>query len=160
MKVTRFRKITAGTTSAVLAVLAVSLMAVAIPASAAGHGPLRITFKKCLVADDGPFEGHYEGKVAGDLGEGDVTFTFESVLPGEVIWRFSGVYTVEAALGTFSAFAEGIDNLRSGSGHDVLNGEVIAGDHLGAQVQVRAHDTDGGACSEGTITITPRKERE
>ena len=157
MKVTRFRKITAGTTAVVLAVLAVSLMAVAIPASAAGQGPLRITFKKCFVEDKGPFGGHYEGKVAGDLGEGDVTFTFESVLHGEVIWQFSGIYTITTDQGTISAFAEGIDNLRSGSGHDVLNGEVIAGDHLGAQVQVRAHDTDGGACSEGTITITPSR---
>ena len=157
MKVTRFRKITAGTTAGVLMVLAVSLMAVTIPASAAGHGPLRITFKKCLVADDGPFEGHYEGKVAGDLGEGDVTFTFESVLPGEVIWRFSGVYTITTAQGTIAAFAAGIDNLRVRSGHDVLNGVVIAGAHLGAQVQVRAEDTHEGACSEGTITITPSR---
>ena len=90
-------------------------------------------------------------------GDRDVTFTFESVLPGEVIWRFSGVYTITTPRGAISAFAAGIDNLRSGSGHDVLNGAVIAGAHMGAQVQVRAQDTDGGLCSQGTITITPGK---
>ena len=152
MKFTRFRIITVS-----VAAIAASLLFQTSIARAAGQRPLRINFEKCFVEDKGPFGGHYEGKVAGDLGEGDVTFTFESVLPGEVIWQFSGIYTITTDQGTISAFAEGIDNLRSGSGHDVLNGEVIAGDHLGAQVQVRAHDTDGGACSEGTITITPSR---
>jgi hypothetical protein len=158
MKFCRFRKIPAGARAAGLTLLAAATLLFQTSITrAAGHGPLRITFEKCFVEDNGPFGGHYEGSVAGDLGPGDVIFTFESVLPGEVIWQFSGVYTITTAQGTFSAFAAGIDNLRSGSGHDVLNGEVIAGDDLGAQVQVRAHDTRGGLCSEGTITITPGK---
>lgn len=151
MKFTRFSKIAAGT----LVTIAATLLLQTPIVRAAGKGPLRIYFEKCFVEDAGPFGGHYEGTVAGDLGVGTVTFTFESVVPGDVIWRFSGVYTITTSEGTISAFAEGIDNLRSGGGHDVLNGEVIAGDHLGAQAQVRAHDTNGGACSQGTITITP-----
>jgi len=126
-------------------------------AQAAGQGPLRITFKKCFVEDTGPFGGHYDGNVDGDFGVGTVNFIFESLVPGGVVWQFSGRYTIRTPQGTIVAFAAGIDNLRSGSGHDVLNGVVTAGAHIGAQVQVRAQDTDAGACSEGTITITPSR---
>ena len=164
MKFSRFRKIPAGAAAAGLTLLAAATLLFQTSITrAAGQGPLRITFEKCLVEDKGPFGGHYEGTVAGDLGPGDVLFTFDSLIPGKVVWQFSGVYTITTNQGTISAFAEGIDNLRSGThnplrfGHDVLQGVVIAGDHLGAQVQVRAHDTNGGACSQGTITITPGK---
>ena len=139
------------------AALAATLLFQTSITRAAEHGPLRINFQKCFVADAGPFGGHYEGTVNGDLGVGTVIFTFESLAPGKVVWQFSGVYTITTDQGTISAFADGIDNLRSRSGHDVLNGVVIAGAHLGAQVQVRAQDTNGGACSEGTITIAPSK---
>jgi len=153
MKFTRFRKITAGT----LAAIAATLLFQTSIARAAGHGPIRINFEKCFVADAGPFGGHYEGIVSGDLGVGTVTFYFESVVPGDVIWRFSGQYTISTPEAEITVLAAGIDNLRSGGGHDVLNGEVIAGDYEGAQAHVRAHDTNGGACSQGTITITGKK---
>jgi hypothetical protein len=120
---------------------------------AAEEGALRINFEKCT--DDGEL---YVGTVDGDLGAGDIIFTFVSAVPGDVIWQFSGVYTIVIdGRVVLSAFAAGIDNLRSGGGHDVLNGVVIAGDYLGARVHVRAHDTPDGRCSEGTITITPGK---
>ena|SRR5688572_8843465 len=151
MEFTRSRKIAAGTVAAIAATL---LFQTSLT-WAAGQEPLRINFENCFVEDAGPFGGHYEGSVTGDFGVGTVIFTFESLVPGEVIWQFSGVYTITTPQGTISALADGIDNLRSGSGHNVLNGEVIAGAHQGAQVQVRAFDTNGGACSEGTITITP-----
>jgi hypothetical protein len=152
MKFTRFKKVTAGTLAAIAATL---LFQTTI--ARAAKGPLRINFEKCFVEDAGLFGGHYEGSVSCDLGVGTVLFTFASVVPGEVIWRFSGVYTITTPQGEISVFADGIDNLRSGSGHNVLNGEVIAGAHLGAQAHVRADDTNGGACSQGTITITPSK---
>ena len=144
-------------TLAAVAAIAVTLLFQTSITRAADHGPLRITFKKCFAEDAGPFGGHYEGTVAGDCGAGTVIFTFESVLPGQVIWQFSGEYKITTSECSFTAFCAGIDNLRSGSGHDVLNGVVIDGDHLGAQVHVNAQDTDGGACSQGTITITPSK---
>jgi len=153
MKFTRFRKIAAGT----LAAIAVTLLFQTSIARAAERGPLRINFEKCFVEDDGPFEGHYEGIATGDFGVGTIRFDFESVFPGDVIWQFSGFYTITTPRGFIEVFAEGIDNLRSGSGHDVLNGVVTAGAHRGAQAQVRAQDTHGGACSEGTITITPSR---
>ena len=149
MKFTRFRKIAAVTLAAFTATL---LFQTSI-ARAAGPGPLRINFEKCFNADTG----RYEGTVSGDLGVGTVIFTFESVVPGDVIWRFSGEYTITTDQAAFLAFAAGIDNLRSGGGHDVLNGEITAGDYRGAQVHVRAHDFNEGLCSQGTITITPRK---
>src|SRR5678815_1854024 len=118
MKFTRFRKIAAGT----LAVIAATLLFQTSIARAAGQAPLRVNFQKCFVEDAGPFGGHYEGTVTGDLGVGTVVFTFESLVPGKVVWQFSGVYAITASQGSLSAFAEGIDNLKSGSGHDVLNG--------------------------------------
>lgn len=150
MSFTRFRRITVS-----IAAIAATLLLQTSIARAAGQRQLRINFEKCFVEDGGPFGGHYEGTVTGDFGVGTVIFTFESMVPGDVVFRFSGVYTITTPRGTISALAEGLDNLRSGGGHDVLNGEVIAGEHLGSQVQVRAYDTNGGFCSEGTITITP-----
>jgi hypothetical protein len=142
-----------------LAAIAATLLFQTSMTRAAGQAPLRITFAKCFVADTGPFGGHYEGTAAGDFGVGAVLFTFASLtpVPGDVVWQFSGIYTITTPQGIIAAFAAGIDNLRSGSGHDVLNGVVIAGPHVGAQVQVRAEDTNGGACSQGTITITPSR---
>ena len=150
MKFTRFRIIMVS-----VAAIAASLLFQTSIARAAGQRPLRINFEKCFVEDGGPFGGHYEGTVAGDCGVGTVIFTFESVLPGEVIWQFSGEYKITTSQCSFTALCVGIDNLRSGSGHDVLNGVITEGEFLGARVQVRAQDTDGGACSQGTITITP-----
>jgi hypothetical protein len=147
MKFTHFRKITAGTLAAIAATL---LFQTSI--ATAAKGPLRINFVKCIEDD-----GHYEGTVTGDLGVGTVRFDFVSAVPGDVIWQFSGFYTIRIGQRVIEVFAEGIDNLRSGGGHDVLNGEVTAGDYLGAQAHVRAHDFNDGLCSEGTITITPRK---
>jgi hypothetical protein len=141
----------------ILAAVAATLLFQTSITRAADQGPLRITFKKCFVEDAGPFGGHYEGTVAGDCGEGAVIFSFVSVVPGEVIWQFSGEYRITTSECSITAFCIGIDNLRSGTGHDVLNGVVTDGDHPGAQVQVRAQDTDEGACSQGTITITPSK---
>jgi|RhiMethySRZTD1v2_1073278.scaffolds.fasta_scaffold1725028_2 hypothetical protein len=162
MKFTRLRK----TTSGILAAIAATLLFETSIARAAEKGPLRINFEKCFVGDpdDELFGGYYAGTASGDFGVGTVIFTFASLAAGAttpagevIIWQFSGIYTITTPQGVISAFASGIDNLRSGSGHDVLNGVVIAGAHVGAQVQVRAHDTKGGACSEGTITITPSK---
>src|SRR5262245_6566919 len=97
------------------------------------HGPLRVTFSKCFEEDRrSPFGGRYVGTVAGDLGVGDVVFEFESVLPGAVIWQFTGYYIISTPDATLTVFAAGIDNLRSGGGHDVLHGEVVAGDYSGA----------------------------
>jgi hypothetical protein len=154
MKFSLFRKITSG---AAAALLIATLLFQSSIARAAGQGPLRINFEKCFVEDAGDFGGHYEGHVDGDFGVGTVIFTFVSALPGEVLWQFSGLYTITTSEGSITAFAEGIDALRSGSGHNVLNGEVVAGDYPGARVHVRAADTNGGACSQGTITITPVK---
>ena len=154
MTFTRFRR-----TAGALAALAATLLFQTSGAGAAGQGPLHINFQKCA-PDGGPFGWHYEGTVDGDLGAGDINFTFVSVGPGPVIWQFSGVYTITLHDPTeivISAFAAGIDNLQVGFGHDVLNGVVIAGEYVGARVQVRAHDSPDGNCSAGTITITPSK---
>jgi hypothetical protein len=157
MTFSRSRRMTAGT----LVAIAATLLFQASIVGAAEEGPLRINFDKCI-ADDGE---HYEGTVDGDLGVGTVNFTFASLAAGAttadddvILWQFSGVYTITIPPSTepvVSAFAAGIDNLRSGSGHDVLNGVVIAGPYLGARVQVRAEDYDDGRCSRGAITITP-----
>ena len=153
MKFTRFRRITAGT----IAVIAATLLLQTSITRAAGHGPLRINFEKCFAPDGGPFGGHYEGTVNGDLGVGTVLFTFRSAFPGEKIWHFSGEYEITTPDATITVLAAGIDALRSRGGHDVLNGVVIEGDYLGAQAQVRAQDTQGGACAVGIITIMPSK---
>ena len=115
------------------------------------QGPQQITFQKCAVAD-----GSLAGTVDGDCGVGTVVFHYLSVLPGKAIWRFSGEYSITTADCSFKAVCGGILDIRSG--HIVLNGvvtEVTEGQHLGAQVQVRAQANADLTCSEGTMTITP-----
>jgi hypothetical protein len=166
MKFSPFRKITAGLT---FAAIATTLLFQTSTVRAAEHGPVRIDFKKCFVADpdDKDFGGYYAGYVAGDLGVGKVIFTFTSLVPvnpGNMIFQFSGIYAITDLQGNLitAVAAAGIDNLHVGDGleilgHDVLHGEVIGGAYRGAQAQVRAQDTDQGLCSQGTITITPNK---
>ena len=149
-----------------LAAIAATLLFQTSITLTAAKAPLRIAFQKCFVEDRGPFGGHYAGTVDGDLGSGTVNFTFASLVPGAVVWQFSGVYTITTQNYTVIAYADGIDNLQSTPGHDlnvfghdVLNGMVIGGSHLGARVHVSAQDVEKGTCSEGTITITPSNER-
>ena len=156
MKVRRFRTIMAGT----LAAIAASVLFHTSIARAAGQAAIRMNFDKCFVPveEDKTFGGYYKGTVTGDLGDGDLTFHFASAIAGDKLWQFSGIYTIAIPnQDVISAFAAGIDNLRVRSGHDVLNGVVLAGEYVGAQVQVRADDYNEGLCSRGTITITPIK---
>ena len=132
------------------AALAVTLLFQTPITRADDHGPLSITFEKCWTGDK------YEGEVDGDCGSGTVTFTFVSAPWGTSVLHFTGEYTIETAECSFKAVCGGILDTRTG--HIVLNGvvtEVTYGQDLGARVQVRAQATDGGACSHGTMTITP-----
>ena len=146
-----------------LAAIAAVLLFQASVTMAAAEPPLRITFSKCFVPDDdNDYGGHYQGEVDGDLGQGTVSFYFDSLVEKPFGYRFSGKYTIKTVdhtgvAHTVTAFAAGIDNLQVRSGHDVLNGVVTNGDYVGAQVKVRAEDYDNGNCSQGTITITPSR---
>jgi hypothetical protein len=113
------------------------------------HGPLQITFQKCS-ADYGA---HYSGTVGGDCGDGTVFFTSLSLPWGAKVLHISGEYAITTPDCSFKAVCVGIADVRSG--HIVLNGVVTEGEHLGAQVQVRAQGNADLSCSEGTITVTP-----
>ena len=117
------------------------------------HGPRHITFQKCLVADSGPFGGHFEGTVAGECGAGTVVFNYLSVLAETPIVRFAGEYAITAPDCSFKAVCGGFVDTRTG--HIELNGVVTEGPNLGDRVQVRAQLNTTGTCSHGTIAIMP-----
>ena len=138
------------------AALAATLLFQTSMARADDQGPLQITFQKCFVEDPGdPFGGPFVGTVDGDCGVGTVVAKFVTLIPGKGIWRFSAEYTITTPGCSFKTVCAGIEDVRTG--HIVLNGVVTEGDHLGAQVQVRAQDNADLTCSTGIMTITPGK---
>jgi hypothetical protein len=138
----------------IFAALAGMLFLQASIARADDHGAQRITFQKCFVpVADEPFGGHFVGTADGDCGPGTITARYLSISPGKGIWHFSCEYTVSIPGCTFTTVCAGIVDVRTG--HIILNGVVTAGEHLGAQVHVRAQGNADLSCSEGTMTITP-----
>jgi hypothetical protein len=121
---------------------------------AEGSAPIHITFQKCFQAATGT----WEGTVAGEYGEGDVSYVDLPPFFGTKIQHFSGQYTVITGGCSFTALATG--NWNTQTGQIVLNGVVTEDSqaYAGSQFHVRAV-FDGGNCSYGTMTITPRQSK-
>lgn len=119
--------------------------------SKTNRGTRQLTFEKCLTP-----AGTFVGTVDGGCGAGVISYRDIGVSVGTETVHFGGEYTVTTPnCGTFKAMCRGILNTHTGL--IVLNGVVIDGDNLGAQVQVRAQLVIGAnsVCSQGTMTITP-----
>lgn len=132
------------------ATLALSLVTTAAPPPHAS--PFTLTFEKC-VADAAI--GLFVGTVDGECGPGTVVYETIVLAPTPAGVRLEGLYHITTATCSFTAHCSGLANTHNSV--IVLNGEVIAGstDFAGARVKVRAELLNGGACSAGTITLTP-----
>ncbi len=118
-----------------------------------GAAPVTLTFEKCL-ADAGI--GLFTGTVSGECGDGSVVYETLVLAPSNPGVRLEGLYHITTAGCSFTAHCAGLANAHNGV--IVLNGEVTAdsADFAGARVQVRAELLNGGLCSAGTITLTPK----
>jgi hypothetical protein len=101
-------------------------VALAVPAANASNAPVRLTFDKTAVAS-----GVWQGTVSGDVTGGLTTKLLARDDTGP-IWHVTFDWIVDAGPSSFTARLSGILNTQTGA--VVMNGNVIAGAWLGAEV--------------------------
>lgn len=123
----------------------------ATPASDASSAPVTLTFEKSLVDPAGV----WEGTVSGDI-EGDLTTVLLEARQTDQILHVRFAWIIDAADDDFDFVAEldGILNLKTGE--VVMNGSVVDGYLIGAEVHEEAQLVDSGTLRfVGTIRIMP-----
>jgi hypothetical protein len=133
------------------AALTLGLVLVATAAPPPHAAPTTLTFEKCWDPDTDL----WIGTVAGECGPGSVVYTTIVLEPAPSGVRLEGWYAITTDTVSFTAHCSGQANTHNGK--IVLTGVVTAdsANFAGARVQVRAELRHGGACSAGTITLTP-----
>ena len=105
-----------------------ALVAVAVPAAGASNAPVRITFDKSLSSP-----GEWQGDIGGDIvavgGLKSVLLELEVSGP---IWHVTFDWIITAGQSSFTARLSGVLNTKTGK--VVMDGNVISGYLLGAQV--------------------------
>ena len=101
-------------------------VALAVPAANASNEPVRLSFHKTLVSP-----GIWQGTVSGDV-TGALTTKLLSLEVTGPIWHVTFEWIIEAGPSSFTARLSGI--LNTDTGGVVMNGNVISGSWLGAQV--------------------------
>jgi hypothetical protein len=128
-----------------------ALVAAAVPAANASNAPLQVTFDKHVV-DRTAFV--FMGTTGGDI-SGSLTSNLVSLnaTTGPIL-HITFDWNVSAGAKSFIARTDGIWNTKTGS--VVMNGTVIAGYLLGAQVHEEGQLVDPAALEfAGTIRIMP-----
>jgi hypothetical protein len=110
----------------VLITLVLSALAAAAPAANASSAPVRLSFDKVAVEP-----GVWEGTVAGDIDGALTTRLLSNDIRGPV-WHVTFDWIIDAGAQSFTARLSGVLNTRTGK--VVMNGNVISGYLLGAQV--------------------------
>jgi hypothetical protein len=100
--------------------------AFACPAAHASNAPVRLTFDKSLVG-----AGVWQGTVSGDVDGGLTTKLLTLDVTGS-IWHVTFDWIIDAGSSSFTARLSGTLNTKTGG--VVMNGNVISGAWLGAQV--------------------------
>ncbi len=132
----------------IVLVLALALLPQAV--AAGNNAPVNLTFSKQSTGI-----GTWEGTVSGDL-EGQLTTVLTDLRISGPIWHVEFDWIVDAAgdANDFTAHLSGILNTETGS--VVMNGTVVEGWLLGAQVHEEGQLVDPATLAfEGTIRIMP-----
>jgi hypothetical protein len=121
-------------------------------APAGATAPLRLTFEKESVAA-GAWEGTVSGDVEGDLNTVLTGCTGPNPCSGQV-WHVEFDWIIEAGAQSFTAHLTGV--LNTATGHVVMNGTVVEGFLLGAQVHEEGQLVNPATLGfEGTIRVMP-----
>jgi hypothetical protein len=132
----------------IILVLALALLPQAV--FAGNNAPVNLTFSK-----QSSGIGTWEGTVSGDL-EGQLTTVLTDLRVSGPVWHVEFDWIVDAAgdANDFTAHLSGILNTDTGS--VVMNGTVVEGWLLGAQVHEEGQLVDPATLAfEGTIRIMP-----
>jgi hypothetical protein len=128
--------------------LVLSAFAAAAPAANASSAPVRLSFDKVAVEP-----GVWEGTVAGDSDGALTTRLLSNDIRGPV-WHVTFDWIIDAGAQSFTARLSGILNTRTG--RVVMNGNVISGYLLGAQVHEAGQLVDGATFEfAGSIRLMP-----
>jgi hypothetical protein len=106
--------------------LVLSALAAAAPAASASSAPIQLAFDKVATEP-----GVWQGTVSGDI-DGALTTRLLSRDVRGPIWRVTFDWIIDAGASSFTARLDGILNTRTG--RVVMNGNVISGYLVGAQV--------------------------
>jgi hypothetical protein len=109
-----------------IAILVCAAGAIAVPAVSASSTPVRLSFDKTATAP-----GVWHGTVSGDI-DGALTTQLLSLRVTGPIWHVTFDWIVDAGTSSFTARLSGI--LNTSTGAVVMNGNVVSGFLLGAQV--------------------------
>jgi hypothetical protein len=131
-----------------LALLACAVVAVAVPAASASNAPIRLSFDK---SSTGP--GVWQGTVSGDVDGTLMTVLLDRKVTGAV-WHVTFDWIISAGPSSFTARLDGVLNTKTGG--VVMNGNVISGAWLGAQVHEEGQLVDPVALEfVGSIRVMP-----
>jgi hypothetical protein len=128
--------------------LVLSALTATAPAASASSAPVRLTFDKVATEP-----GVWQGTVSGDIDGALTTRLLSREVRGQV-WRVTFDWIVDAGDASFTARLIGILNTRTG--RVVMNGNVISGHLLGAQVHEAGHLVDPATLEfAGSIRLMP-----
>lgn len=120
-----------------------------VAAAKAPAAPVYLTFDKSAVA-----EGVWQGTVGGDV-DGDLTTVLTALEVRGPIWHVEFDWIVDAGEQSFMARLSGI--LNTNTGMVVMNGKVVEGWLLGAQVHEEGQLIDPDTLRfQGTIQVMPQ----
>jgi hypothetical protein len=125
-----------------------ALVPVAVPAAGASNAPVRLTFDKTATAP-----GVWHGTVAGDI-TGNLTTELLTLDVTGPIWHVTFDWIIAAGPSSFTARLSGV--LNTNTGGVVMNGTVVSGYLLGAQVHEEGQLVDPATLEVvGSIRLTP-----
>jgi hypothetical protein len=131
-----------------ITLLALLVLAVA-PAATAANDPVRVTFDKSIVSPAGIWQGSVDGDVSGGL-----RTELRSLQVSGPIWHVQFDWIVSAGSESFVARLDG--TLNTNTGAVVMNGNVISGFLLGAQVHEDGQLVDPASLRfVGSIRLMP-----
>jgi hypothetical protein len=128
--------------------LVLSALAAAAPAASASSAPVQLAFDKVATEP-----GVWQGTVSGDI-DGALTTRLLSRDVRGPIWRVTFDWIIDAGASSFTARLDGILNTRTG--RVVMNGNVISGYLVGAQVHEAGQLVDPATLEfAGSIRLMP-----
>lgn len=132
-------------------VLSLTLAAGAAASPGTSNAPVRLDFDKSIVDPDGV----WQGTVSGDI-EGDLTTVLTSLRVAGPIWHVTFDWIIDADDPDYSFTANLSGTLNTKTGKVVMNGTIVDGYLLGAQVHEEGQLVDAETLQfQGTIRIMP-----